>query len=293
MDIDILSGLQELISLLQQWLGDHAANIFYILLGAWVVRRFGVSLMGTLLARAVPAHAYATKADRDKRVRTLRRLLSAGIRFVVYLIAALLVVGELNPSYMAALFASAGLVTVALGFGAQSLVKDLVSGIFIISENQYRVGDMVTIADVSGTVEDVTIRTTVLRDLDGNVHHVPNGLIEVTTNKTIGYSQLNETIIVDTKTNLETLEQVINKAGQEIGELEVFKSKILEPIRMSTVRGYAQNGLSIVIAGKVVAGEKVAIKSELYKRLHKAFLKHKIHVSFTPITPATGTPVKK
>ena len=105
------------------------------------------------------------------------------IFYVAAIVANKLFLFDLSP-----LFASAGIIGVALGFGAQSLVKDFLSGIFIIAENQYRVGDVVDVMGAAGTVERVGTRTTVIRDSEGNVHYVPNGTIQHVINKTMGYS---------------------------------------------------------------------------------------------------------
>ncbi len=107
------------------------------------------------------------------------------MRAVVYLIAAIMIISELGID-TGPLLASAGVLGVALGFGAQSLIKDFMNGMFIIIENQYRVGDEVKIGETSGVVESITIRTTTLRGKNGSLHHVPNGAISVTTNLTPG-----------------------------------------------------------------------------------------------------------
>jgi small conductance mechanosensitive channel len=287
--INLVTGMDKVTRLLSTWFDRHLVNILAILIGAWLLRRFGIGIVSRLLQRTVRSDIYPTKADREKRIRTLNRLVSAGMRIGVYLLAAILIIGEINPSYTTALFASAGLITVALGFGAQSMIKDFVSGIFIISENQYRVGDVVEIGGVSGTVEDVTIRTTILRDMDGNVHHVPNGVIQVTTNKTIGYSNINEDIVVSLDTDIDRLEHIINHLGEELAAKPEFKSKILEPPHFASIRGYGQTGLVIKITGKTSAGSKWNVRSEMYRDLHKAFDKYKIKIISLP-TP--GAPAK-
>jgi moderate conductance mechanosensitive channel len=289
---NIANGFDELLSLMRTWLNEHLVNILVILLAAWLVRHFGVRLISQILKRTVRSDIYPTKLDREKRIKTLKSLITAATRVGVYLIAFVLIIGELNPSYMTALFASAGLVTVALGFGAQSLIKDFMSGVFIITENQYRVGDIVDIAGVSGTVEDITIRTTVLRDLNGYVHHVPNGIIEVTTNRTIGFSQINEEFTVAKDTNLDELEHVINHVGDQLMAMPEFKDKILESPHFDTVKGYAANGIIVKVMGRTTTSAKWRVRSELYKLLAKSFKKHKIEASGLPVGAAATTSKK-
>ncbi|MEK7603131.1 MAG: mechanosensitive ion channel family protein [Patescibacteria group bacterium] len=290
---NIRVGMEELLDLMKGWLDEHLINILVILLAAWLVRHFGTRLLSQILKRTVRSDIYPTKLDREKRIKTLKSLISAAMRVGVYLVAFVLVIGELNPSYMTALFASAGLVTVALGFGAQSLIKDFMSGVFIITENQYRVGDIIDIAGVSGTVEDITIRTTVLRDLNGYVHHVPNGIIEVTTNRTISFSQINEEFTVAKDTDLDRLEHIVNHVGEELSSLPELKDKILDKPHFDTIKGYAANGIIIKVLGRTTTSGKWRVRSELYKRLAKAFTKNKIEASGLPVSAAAHSTNKK
>jgi small conductance mechanosensitive channel len=280
------SGLNETGHLLLGWLDDHAINIIVILVGAWIVRRFGTNVIGRILTHTVRTDLYPTKADREKRIRTLNALARAIMRVSVFLVATTLLIGEINPNYTTVLFASAGIFTVALGFGARGLISDFLSGLFITYENQYRVGDIVEISGTMGTVINVTPRTTVLRDFDGNVHHVPNGSIIVATNKTIEFSQLNEDIVVHADTDLSLLEHVINHTGEALAADADFKKKIKEAPHFGGIDGYVGEGIGIKIVGKTSPNDKFEVKSALYTRLIKAFRTHGIKVGSTP-TPAT------
>ncbi len=274
---------------LGDWLSLHAMNIILILIAAWLLHRFGANILKRIISRTVRPDLYPTKVDREKRVKTLESLTSAVARVGVYALAGSLIVGEINPSYTAALFASAGLVTVALGFGAKDLINDFMSGIFIITENQYRVGDFVEIAGVSGTVEDVTIRTTILRDLDGNVHHVPNGAISVATNKTMGYSRLNEDITLAPGSDIERAEHVINHVGEQLAAKADFEHSIKEMPQFGGVLGYGPTGIIIKINAKVSTGEKMVVKTELYKLLSKAFAANDIELAGPLLVPHQAT----
>lgn len=270
------------------WLNVNAVEIVLILTGAWLIRHFGARIIGTILARTVRADLYPSKSDREKRIKTLNGLANAVMRIGVYIIAGLLLVSIINEDLANIFAASAGLLTVAIGFGAKDLINDFIRGIFIISENQYRVGDFVEISEVSGTVETVTIRTTILRDLEGNIHHVPNGSIIVTTNKTIGFSSLNENIVLASGTDVELVEHLINHTGQELAAKPEFKSKIQEAPNFAGLNGYQQGGISVRVVGTVNANDKYHIKSEFYRILNKAFDKHHIETISFPV-PAAGT----
>lgn len=264
------------------WLSQHGLNIIAILICAWFMRRFGVKISKHLVAHSVRVSAYPTKSDRDKRIKTLNGLSSALIRFSVYAVTIFALVGQVNPSYTTALFASAGLITVAIGFGAQSLVRDFVSGMFIVSENQYRIGDEVEIRSnswvhgQSGRVETISLRTTTLRDLDGNLHHIPNGSIGYTTNKTIGFSRINEDIVVAFDTNINKLAAVVEKVGKQMVESPEWTGKITQAPFLDSVRRFDKDGIVVKILGRTTPSDQWNIRADLYKRLHEQFAKHNI-----------------
>lgn len=267
------------------WLQTHLVDILVILVGALIIRRVATELSKRLLKHIVRPDVYPTKSDREKRIKTLFSLASGVIRLAVYSIAALMIISEIRPDYKTVLFTSAGLIGAVIGFGAQNLIKDLVSGIFIIIENQYRIGDEITlvagagVGEVSGVVEDITIRTTVLRDLSGNVHHMPNGNIGVTTNQTLGFSRMNEDIIVDIKTDIEKLTQVIKQVGEELATLPELENKIIEPPYLANVKGLSGKGISIRVLAKTSPAAQWKIRSEFYKLLKKYFDKHHIKLA--------------
>ncbi len=269
-------GLEEVGRMLGDWFTDHGINIAAILIGAWLVRRFGAKVISEVLRKTIRSDLYPTRSDREKRLRTLNSLVGASTRLGVYVIATILIIGEINPQYATALFAGAGLITVALGFGAQSLIKDFMSGIFIIMENQYRVGDNVTLGNYSGTVEAITIRTTTLRDITGHLHHVPNGSIQITTNKSIGYARLDENIKVSGKIDIDRLAHLINHLGEELSARTELSNKILEPFAFAGLERLDGDNIVIKITGKTRPSSFQRIRSEFYKELHKSLLKNDI-----------------
>lgn len=282
--LNLLPQLLHVGTLIGDWLNEHLVNILAILVGAWIIRRFGAKFIARILKYTVRNDLYPNHADREKRMKTLNTLASAIMRVGVYIVVAILLVGEINPSYTTALFASAGLIGVALGFGAKDLINDLVSGIFIITENQYRVGDVIEIGGVSGTVEDITIRTTVLRDLGGDVHHIPNGTIKLTTNMTLGFSGIDESIVVGYDTDIDRLKHIINHVGEQLASDAEFQKMTVEPIHFLRVDGFGDNGIIVRIAGKTASGEQWLVKGELYERLYKEFKRQKIEIPYQHIT---------
>jgi moderate conductance mechanosensitive channel len=285
-----LDGLAEKVGnvghLAGDWLYLHAINITIILIGAWVLRHFSAKILGSLLKHTIRSDMFPTKGAREKRLKTLSSMASAVAQVGISIVAIILILGEINPSYANVLFASAGLLTVAIGFGAKDLINDFMTGIFIISEGQYRVGDAIEIAGVSGVVEAITVRTTVLRDIDGHVHYVPNGDIIVSTNKTLGFSRINEDISFALDTDIDRLTHVIDHVGEELAADPDFKNKVKKAPKVAQVVGYGPSGIIVKITGTVGESDKPAVISSLYTRLHKAFAKNDIVVTGQPAPPA-------
>jgi moderate conductance mechanosensitive channel len=264
------------------WMNVHLVNILVILVGALIIRRVATELAKRLLKHIVRPDVYPTKSDREKRIKTLYSLANGVIRLVVYAIAGLMIISEIRPDYKAILFTSAGLIGAVIGFGAQNLIKDLVSGIFIITENQYRIGDEISvmgsagIGEVNGIVEDITIRTTILRDLSGNVHHMPNGNIGVTTNKTLGFSRMNVDIVVALNTDIEKLTQLIKEVGEQLAAIPELENKVIEPPYLASIRGLSGEGMSVRVLAKTSPAAQWRTRSEFYKLLKTALDKNHI-----------------
>jgi len=164
-----------------------------------------------------------------------------------------------------------GVAGIAVGFGAQYLIRDLIAGIFILWENQYRVGDVARVADIWGLVEEVNLRKTVLRDLDGAVHHVPNGEIRVASNFTRHFSRVNLDVSVSYGTDLDHAISVINRVGQELAGDENWRERIRTVPQVLRVNKLGDSGIDIKILGEVKPLEQWAVTGELRLRLKKAF----------------------
>lgn len=273
------------------WLQTHGTNIAIIIVGAWILRRLGTKLITGILNKAIRSHPFATETDRKKRIDTLDSLISAVSKVVVWLIAVIMIIDELGIN-TAPLVASAGVVGIALGVGAQSLIKDFTNGLFIIVENQYRVGDFVQFETVSGIVQAITIRTTILRDFDGNIHHVPNSSIIVATNMTFGVSGINQDITVSVDTDLEKLEKIINEVGKEIAADETWGKKIKRAPYFAQVVMFGERGIVVKILGETMPGSQWKIKTELLKRLSKVLVKNGIDLTMAPRSEKLSTPKK-
>ncbi len=267
-----------------EWFNNHGVNILIIIAAAWLASTLGVMLISRFLHTTYSRRSFATESDRKKRLATLDRLIATVVKIIAWITALSAIISEIGFN-TAPLLASAGVVGVALGIGAQSLIKDFVNGMFIIIENQYRVGDVVTLeasAPVSGTVQAITVRTTILKDLDGNVHHIPNGSITIATNKTFDVGKINEVLVVDSETDTEKLEKIVNKVGDSLMTDEAIAKNIRKAPHFDQIIGFNERGLAVRIIGETVAGKQWSVRSELYKRLRKELVANKIDISFTP-----------
>jgi moderate conductance mechanosensitive channel len=259
----------------------HAVDVAVIVIGAWVARHFGGMIVHRVVQQTIRSTHFNTlsKTDVKKRQDTLISLFTAIWNTVILVVALLMLMSELFPSInLGPLLASAGIIGVAIGFGAQSVIRDFLSGLFIILENQYRVGDVVDMQGAAGTVEKISIRTTVIRDIDGNVHYIPNGTIVHVTNKTMGYSRINLTLNVAFDTDVDKLSDVINKAGLEMAKSEKWAKKIIEPPKFHSISNFTDAHLEVKITGETQPSDQWDVSDEFRRRLLRAFAKSNIQV---------------
>ncbi len=259
---------------------DHAFSVSVILLVTFFAHGFIMALVKKLVRRALKPDKFKNELEEKRREDTLISTMNAVVRAGVWVIGGLLLLAEFGID-IAPLLAGAGIAGVALGFGAQSMVKDFLAGFFILIENHYRVGDVVELNQtVSGVVEQVTLRETVLRDLDGMVHHIPNGEITIATNMTLEFSGINLDIGVGYSTNLEKLEEVINNVGKSMANDADWQNKIIEAPHFLRVSDFADSAIMIKITGKTEAMKQWEVAGELRKRLKVAFDKNGIEIPF-------------
>jgi small conductance mechanosensitive channel len=205
-----------------------------------------------------------------KRADTLVGILAGICRVLIAVIVLLLILSELDID-IGPILAGFGIAGIAVGFGAQYLIRDIIAGLFIIMENQYRVGDVARVADIAGLVEDITLRKTVLRDLDGIVHHVPNGEIKVASNYTRHFARVNLDFSVAYGTDLDHAIRVMNRVGQELAEDKDWKSLIVTPPQVLRVNNLGDSGIDIKMLGDVKPSEQWGVMGELRLRMKKAF----------------------
>ncbi len=278
------------------WMLETGLTAFAIIAIAWVAHIVGHLLIKRIVRRTVRGHQIVNREakpskDVKKRQDTLISILDVLWRIIVISTALIALFKLFFPHIdLTPLIASAGIIGVAVGFGAQTIVRDFLGGMFIITENQYRVGDVVELESTAstpatGTVERIGIRSTVVRDTSGNVHYLPNGNILHVINKTMDYSNVHFTVSVQPDTDIDHLMGVINQVGDKLAGSEKWSKKIMEAPHFLSLGSFNDIALEVNIGGKTQPSEQWAVTSEMKKRLLKEFQKQHIELSqFSPIT---------
>ncbi len=244
-------------------------------------------VLSNLIRRAINlfGHEIAKKSrDRDAitRVNTLGRVFRYIASVTIYLIAFMLILSELKIN-IAPILGAAGIVGIAIGFGAQSLVKDYVGGLFILIEDQIRQGDTVKIEGYEGTVEEITLRYVRLRDYDGFVHFIPNGQIRIVTNMGRDFSYATFDITLGYEINLDKVIKLMQEVSQKLRKSSTYKTKVLSDIEISGIDRLNESNL-VVKARIMTQVMEHAISKREYLRLMKlAFQKAKIKPPYPQI----------
>ncbi|MDQ4068212.1 MAG: mechanosensitive ion channel family protein [Actinomycetota bacterium] len=214
-----------------------------------------------------------------QRAETIGALLGSVAGFAIWGIAALMILGELGVD-LAPLLAGAGIVGVAIGFGAQNLVRDFLSGIFMLIEDQYGVGDVIDAGPASGTVEGVSLRTTRLRDVEGNVWHIPNGVIERVANKSQEWSRALLDIPVAYGTDTARASQVIKEVADATWRDEEWSSEILAEPEVWGVEAFGADAMVIRLVVKTKPLAQWKVGRELRARIKQEFDAEGIEIPF-------------
>ena len=259
-------------------------HIVVILVLAWIALKAAKKL-----SQGLVRFVARQKEDEEfqKRTRTLGDIVRYVIVLAILAVVTMTVLRELGID-IGPVLAAAGIVGLAVGFGAQSLVKDIISGFFILLEDQIRVGDVVNVADKGGLVEKVGLRTTVLRDLHGNVHYVPNGSIAVVTNMTKEYSRYVFDIGLAYRENVDEVVEVIKGIDEEMRNDPEFKDDILEPLEVLGLDQFANSAVIIKARTTTLPIKQWRVGREFNRRIKKKFDELNIEIPFPHVTLYMG-----
>lgn len=242
-------------------------NLILILLLAWVSLRVTHRLVNAFHQRLKDK---TSSAEEQRRIATLERVFGYVASVVIWVVTIMLVLSELGIS-IAPILATAGVAGLAIGFGAQSLVKDYFTGFVMLVENQIRVGDIVEIANKTGAVEELTLRYVRLRDYSGAVHFVPNGIINSVSNMSRDFAFAVVDVGVGYEAELEAVFQVMKRTAEDLRADPDFSGRILEGLEIAGVDQWAESSVMIRARLKVVALEQASVRREYLRRLKTAF----------------------
>ena len=259
MDNDILLGYLHLPA--------ELFRVIVILSLAWLLMVLSRKLI-RLFRNYMNARAGSTEETR--RIETLARVFRYSSSVVISLVAGMLALSEMGIS-IAPILGAAGVVGIAVGFGAQSLIKDYFNGFFMLLENQIRQGDVVEICGKSGLVEDITLRYVCLRDYEGNVHYVPNGLITTVTNKSRGYAYAVIDVSIAYSESIDAACEIMKEVAGKLRSSDAFGAKILEDIDIAGVQDWADSAVILRCRFKTVALEQWGVRREFLRRIKEEF----------------------
>ena len=270
--------MTETLKTLTSWLTTSGIKIIGILI-AFII----LAQMSRWIAKWMEKFVYEKDplqaSEAKKRAHTLGNILRHAFLIIITFVAVLMIIGELGIQ-LGPLLATAGIGALAIGFGAQSLVKDVISGFFIILENQYRIGDVIEVAGVSGLVESVSLRKTVLRDLKGKVHTIPNGEIKVVSNLSKEWSRSVLDLGISYRDDIDQIVDLLIQIGKEMESEEPYKSAILEPLQVLGVEKFDESQMVIRMMVKTVPLKQWDVGRELRRRIKIRFDEKGIQLPF-------------
>jgi moderate conductance mechanosensitive channel len=271
------------LDVLTAWLLTSGSRILLIV----ILLLVGLKAASFLSTRLFSFPKKEKDAEFKKRMETLSSVFRYVLVLGIFVVAFVMIIGELGVE-IGPILAAAGIVGIAVGFGAQSLVQDVISGFFILLEDQIRVGDVVQIADKGGLVERINLRMTILRDLSGNVHYVRNGKIQVVTNMTKDFSRYVFDIGVAYREDVDHVMEVVREVDEELRNSPEYGEDILEPIEILGLDRFDDSAVIIRARTKTKPIKQWAVGREFNRRLKKRFDEEGIEIPFPHRTLYVG-----
>lgn len=290
MDIKFGNILHDWNTYLTEWTRDRAPKLLIILVLAFIF----VRLLGIITRNLVKLSekGRAQGALRAQQVRTVVGMIRSVGVFLIVFFAGMSVLKDVFNINIEPLLASAGIAGLAIGFGAQTLVKDMINGFFILVENQFEVGDTVKIAGVTGRVEEIAVRRTTLRDADGSLHIVPNGVIQIVSNMTRDWSQVALQVAVDYNEDSDRVVKILKQVAADFYQDEAFKADLVSEPQVPGIDRVRGQEVDYLVLVKVRPGKQDAVARELRRRIKTGLEQNKIKAGLPAqvhITPTVET----
>lgn len=261
------------------WLLAHGPRIVLIIAGAWLLNKIARKLIEKTVRLAVRGEDFSSPEAERKREDTLIHIFAVTLRVVILTLAALMLLQELGLM-IGPMLAGAGIVGLAFGFGGQYLIRDVIAGLFIILENQYHIGDVIDFGGTAGLVEDISLRRTVLRDLDGTVHFVPHGEVKTVSNLSKSFSRVNLDIGVAYGSDIERVAATVDRVGRELAEDPGWRDLIISAPRFVRVQDLADSAVVVKVMGDTQPLKQWDVAGEVRRRILAAFAREGIEIPF-------------
>ncbi|MFA6032286.1 MAG: mechanosensitive ion channel family protein [Myxococcota bacterium] len=261
--------LDDLLKRLTDWLLTSGLHVLVMVLVLFLFLK-AVEAIGRRILKFVEDDDPTTLSDREKRAHTLIGIMNTTAQVIALLVFVYTLLRELGVN-VAPLLAGAGIAGIAVGFGAQTIVKDIFNGFFILFENQFRQGDVIRIGDVTGTVEEMRLRTTILRDVHGSKHIIPNSQISQVSNLSFQWSVAVIDVGVSYSADIDRVAEVLGRVGRTMGAEAEWSGRILEPVKVLGVESFGDSAVNMRAVIKTQAQEQWAVAREYRKRLKAAF----------------------
>jgi small conductance mechanosensitive channel len=264
------------------WLITSGLRIVLVVVIAFITIKLLYRLIDKLEARiAARSGAFDSALETGRRLTTVRNLLKHLVFIAIWGIGAMIILRELGVD-IGPIIAGAGIMGLAVSFGAQNLVRDIISGFFMIMEDQVRVGDVAVVNGTGGTVEEINFRTIVIRDIEGTVHVFPNGTVTQLANRSKGWARYVVDINVSYKEDPDRVANVLKRVGEELAKDPLFGGFILDPIQILGVDNFGPNGYLIKSMIKTLPLKQWDVGRELRKRIKNKFEIEGIDLSSPP-----------
>jgi len=260
------------------WLQTSGVRLLLIVVVSSLLVRLLSSVVSRLL-HLVASGGGAPVTEAEKRARTAASLLRTLGTFLIILAAVLMALREVGMD-VTPLLAGAGVAGLAIGFGAQSLIKDVIVGFCILFEDQFHMGDVIQAAGVSGQVEGMSLRTTTVRDLHGTVHFIPNGEIKVVSNLTKGWSRVVLELGIGYEEDVDRALGILAEVGQALAADEHFGKLVLEPPQVLGVESLGESQVTIRLLVKTLPSKQWEVARELRRRIKVRFDRERIAIPY-------------
>ncbi|MCL6471568.1 MAG: mechanosensitive ion channel family protein [Firmicutes bacterium] len=262
-----------------QWVKTNGPEVIFIL----AISAIAYKLLSITIDRAIALiskDTFLTAEQAKQRAKTLGSVLKALARFVIAFIAILMIIDRFTN--IGPLLAGAGIAGVAIGFGAQSLVRDFISGFFILFENQYGVGDVVQIGSSKGTVEDLDLRTTRLRDIQGRLHIIPNGEVKLVINQSRGWARAIVDIGVSNQVDPNKVKQIMQEEMDILAGAAEWKEILFEPPQVSGIEEFRENAMIIRVSAVTKPGHQDSLAEQIRTSIKTRLARENIEVIGKP-----------